>query len=122
MLTDADSARKIAANQLQTGAPFITSEMKVMIAKIRIGIAVDKTILWPKWSAAFDQRGEEITVTSAATAVSEPAIAYLPSTDWTKRMIARASIAIGKRAINPADAILFAPGVLKSSEYVLNNY
>ena len=122
MLTDADSARKIAANQLQTGAPFITSEMKVMIAKIRIGIAVDKTILWPKWSAAFDQSGEETTVTSAATAVSEPAIAYLPSTDWTKRMIANASIAIGSRAINPADAILFAPGVLKSSEYVLNNY
>ena len=37
-------------------------------------------------------------------------------------MIASASIAIGRRAINPADAILFAPGVLKSSEYVLNNY
>jgi hypothetical protein len=63
----------------------------------------------------LDHNGEEITVTSAATAVRDPAIAYLPSTDCTKRMIARVSIAIGIRAIKPADAILFAPGVLKSS-------
>jgi hypothetical protein len=87
-----------------------------MIARIRMGIAVERISLCPKWSAALDQRGEEITVTSAATAVREPATAYLPSTDWTKRMIARASIAIGRRATNPADAILCAPGVLKSSE------
>ena len=41
--------------------------------------------------------------------------------ELTKRMIAMVSIAIGMRAINPAEAIRFAPGVLKSSEYVLNN-
>jgi hypothetical protein len=55
--------------------------------------------------------GADITVTKAATAVSEPAMAYLPSTDWTKRMIANVSIAIGSLEINPADAILFAPGI-----------
>jgi hypothetical protein len=115
MLTDADSARKIAKNQLQTGAPFFTSVMKVIIENIRIGTAMLRTTRWPKRSAALDHSGEDITVTSAATAVRDPAIAYLPSTDWTKRMIAKVSMAIGNRAINPADAILFAPGVLKSS-------
>jgi hypothetical protein len=29
---------------------------------------------------------------------------------------------MGSRAINPADAILFAPGVLKSSVYIPSNY
>ena len=47
---------------------------------------------------------------------------YLLSTECTNKMIAIESIATGMRAINPADAILFAPGVLKSSVYVLNNY
>jgi hypothetical protein len=45
MLTDADSARKIAANQLQTGAPLLTNPMKAKMAKMRMGIAMLKTSL-----------------------------------------------------------------------------
>jgi hypothetical protein len=43
MLTDADSARKIARNQLQAGAPLFTKEMKTIIEDIRIGTAMLKT-------------------------------------------------------------------------------
>jgi hypothetical protein len=47
-LRDADSAIKIARNQLQIGAPFLTKRMKVMNAETRIGTAVSKTLRCPK--------------------------------------------------------------------------
>ena len=120
ILRDADSAMKIARNQLQRGAPFLTRRMKAIMAEIRIGTAVFKTKRCPWVSATLDHNGAEITVVSAASAVSEPAIVYRLSTECTKRMIAMVSIAIGIRAIKPAEAIRLAPGVVKSSVYVLN--
>lgn len=115
MLTEPHSAIKIERNHVQIGAPLFTSSTNPIIDNIRTGTAIFKTNACPRRSATFDQRGDENTVVKAATAVRAPAMEYLLSTECTNKMIAIESIATGMRAINPADAILFAPGVLKSS-------
>jgi hypothetical protein len=56
------------------GAPFFTRSMKTINALTRIGTAVSKTRRCPRRSAAFAHSGIDMTVVSAATPVSAPAI------------------------------------------------